>query len=82
MAACRNHDPEIFYAEESVIPDLEVIESARAICVGCPERIPCLDYALKNENWGMWGGLTASERRYFRRGKYHKIQKVIKLKLI
>jgi WhiB family transcriptional regulator, redox-sensing transcriptional regulator len=36
---------------------------ARAICVSCPVRVQCLDYALKNSvKHGIWGGLNGEER--------------------
>ena len=39
-------------------------ELARAICVLCPVRESCLEYALTaRERDGVWGGMTARERR-------------------
>lgn len=33
------------------------------VCNGCPVRMDCLQFALDNgEKWGIYGGLTASER--------------------
>jgi WhiB family redox-sensing transcriptional regulator len=39
------------------------IKEARALCMMCPVRQKCLDYAIKNECTGVWGGTTDSERR-------------------
>lgn len=40
------------------------IEKAKAICDGCPLRIPCLEWALsRGEAWGVWSGLTYPELR-------------------
>jgi len=37
---------------------------AKAICDLCPVREPCLEYAISaREKDGVWGGLTARERR-------------------
>lgn len=37
---------------------------AKAVCAKCPVRHECLDVALTNdEQYGVWGGLTGSERR-------------------
>lgn len=33
------------------------------MCKGCPVREQCLDWALVNEEQGIWGGLTEAERR-------------------
>jgi WhiB family redox-sensing transcriptional regulator len=35
---------------------------ARALCRECPVRQMCLDYAMANEAFGIWGGLDAFER--------------------
>ena len=37
---------------------------AKAICLGCPVRQPCLDYAVRiREPHGIWGGLNELERK-------------------
>lgn len=44
------------------------IDYAKAICNGCPVREDCLGEAMdRNEPFGIWGGLTADERRMQRR---------------
>jgi WhiB family redox-sensing transcriptional regulator len=59
LARCRGVDPEIFYPSA----DSDGRE-AKAICALCPVREPCLEYALAaREKDGIWGGLTARERR-------------------
>ncbi|MEY9968524.1 WhiB family redox-sensing transcriptional regulator [Streptacidiphilus sp. MAP12-16] len=36
---------------------------ARAVCLGCPVRAQCRQFALAlGERHGVWGGLTESER--------------------
>lgn len=61
LARCRGADPELFHPAE----DDEIAEdAARAVCVLCPVREPCLEYALTaRERDGVWGGVTARERR-------------------
>lgn len=45
-------DPELFFAESP-----EDVESAKALCRGCPMRLACLAGALeRREPWGVWGG--------------------------
>jgi WhiB family redox-sensing transcriptional regulator len=62
-AACRSH------ADEARLwfPEARLFASAAAakkICAGCPVRLKCLSYALENDiASGVWGGLTAGERR-------------------
>jgi WhiB family redox-sensing transcriptional regulator len=37
---------------------------AKRICAFCPERLPCLQWALDNkEPFGIYGGMTAAQRR-------------------
>ena len=38
--------------------------AAKRVCAACPVRRECLDFALRlREPFGIWGGLTESERR-------------------
>ncbi len=61
-AACVDAEPELFYADQSTDPS--TVSAARRICRGCSVRRACVDYAIENnEQSGMWGGLTANERR-------------------
>lgn len=67
-AACRDHDPELFFPEGTAGPALGQAEEAKLICVPCPVRAQCLRFALLHGlGFGIWGGLTAAERRDLRR---------------
>lgn len=59
-AACRETaDPDAFFPFADGATD-----RARAICAFCLDRAACLQYALENnEMWGVWGGMTAEQRR-------------------
>ena len=61
-AACTGLDPEIFYAESG-----SAIVRAKAFCQQCDVRDRCLQWALKREEFGVWGGTTARERASIRR---------------
>lgn len=38
--------------------------AAKVVCATCPVITTCREYALaRREEWGIWGGLTATERR-------------------
>src|SRR5579872_1945603 len=53
-------NPELFFTED----DPAAAAAAKAICGGCPFRAPCLAFALATRQpYGVWGGLTAEERR-------------------
>ncbi|HEY5987947.1 MAG TPA: WhiB family transcriptional regulator [Streptosporangiaceae bacterium] len=45
-------DPELFFAESP-----EDVETAKAMCRGCPARLACFAGAVeRREPWGVWGG--------------------------
>jgi WhiB family transcriptional regulator, redox-sensing transcriptional regulator len=49
---CWEHDPELFFAE---LP--HEVETAKAVCSGCPLRRECLSGAIdRREPYGVWGG--------------------------
>lgn len=58
-ALCSQTDPEIFFPERGQ-PTTAV---AKAICEECPVKEPCLKFAMLNDESGIWGGLTKSERK-------------------
>ncbi len=62
-ANCFGIDPDVFFpiTEEDAGPAL-------AFCTGCPIKIECLAWALRNgERYGVWGGLTEQQRRRLQR---------------
>jgi hypothetical protein len=65
-AECRRLEiyTDLFYdiEEERSVNAYDHINAVRAICVSCPIWKDCLTYAFQNENYGMWGGMTAQER--------------------
>ena len=59
-ARCRGVDPVIFHP----LGEDDPAEDAKAICELCAVREACLEYAITaREKDGVWGGLTARERR-------------------
>jgi WhiB family redox-sensing transcriptional regulator len=62
-AACRRHDPELFFPEGTAGPAKLQAEQAKRVCQSCPARTPCLDFALRvGLAFGIWGGTTGEER--------------------
>ncbi len=58
-AACRGLGPDLFFPETAV-----GIAQAKAVCLGCAVREPCLAYALATrQRFGVWGGTTERRRR-------------------
>lgn len=66
-AACRGEDSSDFFAPNYFErkEEKEAREAkAKSLCVRCPVRLECLDYALRaREPHGIWGGLNEVERR-------------------
>ena len=54
-------DPDIFFSEEKVAQ-----EEAISLCAICPVLELCLNYSIKNEMYGIWGGTTPEERQTLR----------------
>jgi WhiB family transcriptional regulator, redox-sensing transcriptional regulator len=67
-AACRDLDPDVFFPIGTAGPAAVIqVAEAKRICLGCPVRTPCLDWALRHhQDHGIWGGLTAAERQALR----------------
>src|SRR5438093_6121715 len=61
-AACRGLDPELFYAEGAA-----AVAHAKSLCNTCPVQMACLEWAVRREEFGVWGGTTARERSMMRR---------------
>jgi len=61
-AACRGIDPELFFPKSSSREDKARTEQALDYCARCEVRDDCLDYALRYEEFGTWGGKTEEDR--------------------
>jgi hypothetical protein len=57
QAVCVNADSEIFFSEEP-----SEIALAKSICGECPIAAQCAEWAAKNAEYGVFGGLTPEER--------------------
>ena len=63
QALCAQTDPEAFFPEKGESP-----RAAKKVCQACPVRAQCLQFALDhNQRYGIWGGLSARERRDHRK---------------
>lgn len=58
-AACAGMNPNLFF------PDFDSLVEEKAIitCGSCIIRERCLQWAIDNDEWGVWGGLTETDRR-------------------
>jgi len=63
IAACRSADPDLFFPVSSSGKSLEQVDEAKAVCARCLVRRQCLAFALlTRQAYGIWGGLTETER--------------------
>ena len=58
QAICHGEDPEIFFPSHG-----DPATEARQVCLDCPVRPECLEYAITADEWGIWGGLDRAQRR-------------------
>lgn len=67
-ASCRDTSPELFFPIGTTGLAIDQIEAARLVCMGCPARVQCLEFALStNQDSGVWGATSEEERRHLRR---------------
>jgi len=63
QGVCRSYDPDLFFPVSSSGLFLEQVADAKAICMKCPVRSQCLEFALRTrEAHGVWGGTSEQER--------------------
>lgn len=59
-ANCVSSDPNLFFPSGQDM--MQMTRTAKSICAECDIVERCLEYALKNVQWGIWGGTTQPER--------------------
>ncbi|MFJ9663646.1 WhiB family transcriptional regulator [Streptomyces sp. NPDC101219] len=65
-AVCRRDEAGLFFApsKEPTAARLSREDAAKRVCARCPVMVECREHALlQPEPYGVWGGLTAAERR-------------------
>lgn len=71
IPACATTDPEIFFPPKGAGGGSEYgTKAARRMCMGCPYRVECLNWAIKNSETGIWGGTTERDRKALRRERH------------
>ena len=51
---CNGEPPQIFYRKDP--------RKAKSVCADCPVQEECAIYAIRNHEYGIWGGYTEGER--------------------
>lgn len=76
QSACLGADPEWWFPHNSEGTKKSSghtanTRKAKKICMECPVRIDCLEYAMSTgQYWGIWGGFDFDERTQLRKTKY------------
>jgi WhiB family redox-sensing transcriptional regulator len=56
-AACRDHDPELFFPSSVGVPGQRQVAAAKRICHGCPVQTECGEHRARvGASTGVWGG--------------------------
>lgn len=64
-AACHGIPTEEFFPATTRVPSaaqFKVPTEIARVCFTCPVRVPCLTWALRNHEHGIWGGTTQAQR--------------------
>ncbi len=78
LANCKDmNDDDIFFVDETDRNNRKAVQKAKAICSTCPIRLKCLQIALENDELGIWGGTTETDRRRLRRAMNRKVIPVL-----
>lgn len=67
QAECRDEDPELFFPIGNTGPAQLWIEDAKTVCRRCPVADACLQWALENAEYGVFGGMSEDERKTLKR---------------
>jgi hypothetical protein len=59
---CYNY-PDAFFPDKGGNFQLQELKWAKETCARCPIRDACAEYGVRWEKHGVWGGLTAVQRR-------------------
>lgn len=65
QAACRGIGSDMFFIDDNNVART-YMPTIRRICSGCPILSDCAEYAIWNEMFGVWAGMTRDERRLVR----------------
>lgn len=66
---CRS-DPELWFPSSltRTAEDRSRVNRAKDECAFCPIRLACLEWALDNDETGIWGGTTDDDRSAIKEG--------------
>lgn len=71
---CREVGEEFFFPDKN---DKETAAIAKNICKNCTVITECGDWAIKHEEFGIWGGLSTTDRKLLRRRNGIKLETIL-----
>ena len=77
QARCKEVGIEFFFTDEENERDTSVYALGKTICSGCSLRQQCLEWAVKHEAHGLWGGSTPRERQMMRRKRNIVLEQIL-----
>ena len=63
--ACAEVGGDLWFPEKN--EDTREMRMAKQLCLSCTHKTECLEWAISNEMFGIWGGKSAVERKNIRR---------------
>jgi WhiB family redox-sensing transcriptional regulator len=76
LANCATTDPDVFFPIQE---DFRATAITAPVCAVCPVLENCLNYAIANEKFGIWGGASSRERFRMRRTPRNRIVHLAKM---
>lgn len=74
LCSSGEYDPNLWYPDPPRVEQKS--REAKIICQGCPVKLACADWALLHrEIAGVWGGLSAEDRKRIWQGQAPKTQR-------
>ena len=68
--ACTSEEVDLFFAETTDSDYGKRNHQAKKVCAECPYVAECLEWALKNNEIGVWGGTTERDRKALKRKNF------------
>jgi hypothetical protein len=57
---------DVFYQDYDNKKTAQEVADLKEFCSNCNIQVECMEYAIKHEKYGFWGGTTPYERRTIR----------------
>lgn len=69
QAPCTESQLDTFFPEKEDGDYNRRTRVAKAVCHTCPYMAECLEWAMKYEEFGVWGGTTPEDRKTLKRSR-------------